>query len=355
MIEHANIIYMPTISELGGIETWVYEMVKKYKNYDIAVVSKRCDETQAKRIRQYCRLYIYNNEQIKCKVALINYDQSIIDYIDMEADIYQVIHADYTNTAIYDHRPKPHPRIKAFIAITKFLQDGMRDLLKPNDVILSRNPLTIDDEKPLIFVSATRLHKHKGVQRMQKMIDEMDRAGISYLWYVITGDIGCLSGKNVIFIQNRLDISKFLSQATYVALLSDSEACSYTLSEALYRNIPIITTPLPYLEEMGYKDGVNGYTIEFDCSNIKAVVEKIKNVPKFTFKRLEDGYDKILSHDKSKYEEDKIKNILVKPIMRYFDLEENEWKDTDSEPWLVNKMRADKLVFKKRVKIVDNP
>ena len=30
-IRHSNIIYMPNISELGGIETYVYEMVKKYK------------------------------------------------------------------------------------------------------------------------------------------------------------------------------------------------------------------------------------------------------------------------------------------------------------------------------------
>ena len=54
MIKHANIIYMPTISALGGIETYVYELAKKYGDYDIAVVSKKCDPQQAKRIRKYC-------------------------------------------------------------------------------------------------------------------------------------------------------------------------------------------------------------------------------------------------------------------------------------------------------------
>ena len=82
MIEHANIIFMPTISALGGIETYVYELVKKYKDLDIAVVSNSCEENQAKRIRKYCKLYIHHGEQIKCKVAIINYDQSIIKYIN---------------------------------------------------------------------------------------------------------------------------------------------------------------------------------------------------------------------------------------------------------------------------------
>ena len=58
IIKHSNIIYMPNISPLGGIETYVYEMVKKYKDLDIAVVSKNCDKTQAKRIKSIAH-YIY--------------------------------------------------------------------------------------------------------------------------------------------------------------------------------------------------------------------------------------------------------------------------------------------------------
>lgn len=365
MIEHANIIFMPNISPLGGIETWVYETVKKYKDLDIAVVARQCDEQQAKRIRQYCRLYIHTGQQINCKVAFINYDQSIINYINQEADIYQVIHADYTNTAIYNHRPQPHPRIKAFIAITKFLQDGMREMLKPNEVILSYNPLTIDDEKPIIIVCPSRLHVHKGKKRMQEFANEMDRRHKNWLLICITNDIGGIDSPNVIFIPPRLDISKFLQIATYVMLLSDSEACSYTLNEALYRNIPIITTPLPYLEEIGYKDGVNGYTIEFDCSNIKDVVSKLNNVPKFNFKQLECKYDKLFAKSESKYAEDLKKNIKVKCIKKYHDIEEDEMKvpnltDSYINPtdhpnrceWITTRVRAEHLVSKGLVRIV---
>ena len=104
IIKHANIIYMPTISPLGGIETYVYEMVKKYKDLDIAVVSKNCDLNQKARLQKYCKVYIHTNEQIECKVAIINYDQSIIQFINKDAKIYQTIHADYPLAYLYIYR-----------------------------------------------------------------------------------------------------------------------------------------------------------------------------------------------------------------------------------------------------------
>lgn len=342
MIEHANIIYMPNISALGGIETFVYEMVKKYQDLDIAVVSKYCDPKQAIRIKKYCRLYIHKDEQIKCNVAIINYDQSIINYIDDSAEIYQVIHADYTNS-IYVDKPKPHPRIKAFIAITKYLLNSMSKYLKPNNMILSYNPLTVEDNKTIVIVSATRLHKYKGLDRMQLLVNKLDESNINYVWYVITNEDKKIKGDNVIYIQNRLDISKWLNQADYVCLLSDSEACSYTLNEALYRNIPIITTPLPYLKEIGVEDGVNAYIMNFDGSNVQHIVDNITNIPKFNFKRMEDNYNHIFKKVKTKYKEELNMDVKVRCINGFFDLE-FATNRVPGDEWITKKARADVLV-----------
>ena len=362
MIEHANIIYMPNISPLGGIETWVREVVEMYKDYDIAVVSKFCDENQKKLINQYCKVYIHTNQPIICDVIFINYDQTIIPFINDGADIYQVIHADYTQPIYSENvRPKPHPRIKSFIAITKFLENQMRDMLSPNKVIQIYNPLTIHKiKKPIIIVSATRLHKHKGFDRMVKLVEELDKKNISYLWYVITGDLyNTIDSPNVIFIKNRLNIDRFLAIADYVALYSDSEADSYTLKEALYRNIPILCTPLPYLEEIGVKDGVNAYIMDFDCSNIDHTVENITNIPVFKYKKQKNEYDKLLSNKKSHYIEDKNKKVKVHCIRTYYDIEENELKtpnlnDPYEEPekhpnrcrWTTRNERAEFLISK---------
>lgn len=294
-------------------------MIKKYKDLDIAVVSKVCDKIQAQRIRKYCKLYIHKNQRIECKVAIINYDTSIIDYINKEAKIYETIHGDYYNIEVYKgKKPPTHDRITGYIAITKYLQGKVKELIHKDNVIMCYNPLTVEqEEKPLILVSATRLHKYKGVARMQKLVDALDNAGINYIWYVISNDIDVIKSPNVIFIKNRLDITKWLTQADYVVLLSDSEACSYTLNEALYRNIPIISTPLPYLEEIGVKDGINSYIMEFDCSNVNDIVNKIQNVPKFKFEKLKDDYINIFAESKSRYEEERKMKVKVKAIIDF--------------------------------------
>lgn len=292
MIKHSNIIYMPYISELGGIETYVYELVKKYRDLDIGVVTKQCDEKQRTRIAQFCPVYIHRGEKIECDVAIINYDQDIIRYINDNAKIYQTIHADYTKD-IYKEKPKPHKRVEAFITITKYLDKKLDYLGKR---IMSYNPLTIENHNYITIVSATRLHKYKGADRMLQLARAMDRLGIDFIWYILTSDKYVINHPKMITLDPRLDTYKWLDIADYVCLLSDSEACSYTINEALYRNIPIITTPLPYLKEIGYKDGVNGYTVEFNCSNVDDVAKKLLDIPKFNFKHLEDKYDKIFTN-----------------------------------------------------------
>lgn len=57
MIKHKNIVYVRDISPIGGVETYVYELIKKYRNLDIAVVCRTCDPVQKKRLNSIV-LYI---------------------------------------------------------------------------------------------------------------------------------------------------------------------------------------------------------------------------------------------------------------------------------------------------------
>ena len=70
----------------------------------------------------------------------------------------------------------------------------------------------------------------------------------------------------------------------------------------LFRNKPVIVTPLPYLEEIGVKDGKNAYIMEFDGSNVDKIAKNITKIPKFEFKKFKDNYDKFLIKSKSTYE-----------------------------------------------------
>ena len=146
---------------------------------------------------------------------------------------------------------------------------------------------------------------------MIQLANALDNAGIEYIWYVFTNDTDAIKNPNIIYMQPRLDCYKWLAHASFLVQLSDTEACSYSINEALYRNIPVVVTPLPYLKEIGVEDGKNAYIVEFDCSNINEVARKMVNIPKFEFKHLEDNYDKLFTKTKSFYNKEYIDSIAV--------------------------------------------
>jgi len=354
-IEHSNIFYIRDFSELGGVETFIWEMVKKYKDLDIAVVYKNANPKQVERVRKYCKTYQHIKQLIKCKVAIINYDVSIIDYIDEKAKIYQVVHGDYENPA-YTWKPPTHPRIKEYICITKYICESFKRITGNNNIRLSYNPLTIEEpKKKIVLISATRLSKIKGKDRMVKLARALDNNGINYIWYVFTNDRDTIQSSNVIYMKPRLDTSYWLEQADYLVQLSDTEGCSYSINEALYRNIPVIVTPLPYLEEIGVKDGVNSYIMNFDCSNIDDIVENIQNKPSFQFKKLEDSYKDILAKSKSYYKEEKDMKAKVRALKKFEKIKDAERNvyPKEGEEWVTSFERAELLASHNVVEIVE--
>lgn len=345
VIEHKNIFYIRDFGEIGGVETFTYEMAKKFKEYDIAVVYVTASQGQLDRLKPYCKTYRHYGQRIKCKVAIINYDISIIDFIDEGAKIYQVIHGDYEHPA-YQWKPPTHERITKYIAVTKHVEESFKRLTGLINVIQEYNPLSIDDKPYLKLVSATRLSKIKGKERMIRLANSLTCAGIDFIWYVFSTDVDSINNPNVIFMKPRLDVSKWIREADYVVQLSDTEACSYTINEALYRNIPVVVTPLPYLDEIGFKDKKNGYVLEFDCSNVDDVVKRMAKKPKFTYQHLEDNYLKLLNKTKSKYKAEQTKFVKVKCISGYFDMQLHREVQLD-EVLMVDSIRAKELISNK--------
>lgn len=318
MIQHDNIFYVADINVIGGVETFLWELVKKYKKYDMAVVYRTGNQEQINRLKKYCMVYQHSNQKIKCKVAIINYDVSIINYIEEGADIYQVIHGDYSNP-IYTWKPLTHPRIKKYICITDYMMNTFAKISGCTNTLLSYNPLTIDaeDDKLLILVSATRLTKIKGKDRMIQLANALDNVGIKYIWYVFTNDTNAINNPNVVYMKPRLDVRRWISKADYVVQLSDTEALCYTMVEALCMGIPVICTPFPFLDEIGVKDGKNAWILNFDLSNMEHIVKNINKKLEFNFKLKEDRYDELLSHTPSHFKEDKTMKVKVEALDTY--------------------------------------
>ena len=350
VIEHDNIIYMNDIPLIGGTTTYVLEMAKKYKDRDIAVVYKTVDPQILNKLIPYCKTYRLTDEDtIKCKVAIINYDSSVCEQI-AEGKIYMVFHGDYSHEA-YQVYPELDKRITGYIALTDYLKKVVKEKFGIT-AKKSYNPLSVEKDKPLVLLSATRLSEIKGRDRMIKLAEALDKAKVNYIWYVYTNDERKTNNNNIILMEPRTDIERIINTADYVVQLSDTEALSYTINEALYRDIPVIVTPLPYLDEIGVKDGENCYIVNFDCSNVDEVAKKITKKPKFKFEKLKDSYDTILAKGKSQYQEDLKTKVQVKLIIDdFFDLADQVHRSIN-DVWYTNKNRADYLESLGYVEIV---
>ena len=150
-----------------GIETYIFELARKYKNYDITVVFKTGDIEQIKRIRKYVRTIRYNGQKFKCKKAFFNYETDIIDNIEAE-EYYQIIHAMFKTQCI---QPRINTKINKYLCVSKSAGKEWEELtgIKP---ILCRNPLQITDEEKksvLYLISATRLTAEKRKKQNDKI------------------------------------------------------------------------------------------------------------------------------------------------------------------------------------------
>lgn len=356
IIKHDNIIYARNINVIGGVETYVYELAKKYQDKDIAVVCKTIAPKQRERLEKLCRVYIHTNQQIECKVIITNWDTSIIKYVNKEAKVYTGLHTDYSHYS-QGVLPVDDERI-TYIGITEISMQHFIELSGIKDrVVLCRNPLSVEKkEKPLILMSATRLTQEKGGARMLELANELDNLGVNYIWFVFTSNEypndPVWRNENVIRMDNRLDLDYFYSLADWYVQFSEVEGDSYSLKEALYRGIPIAVCELPYFKEIGIEDGVNAVYLDIDCKNVKNVAQRMLKPLKFNFEPIKDGYDDIIVESKSHYKEDLKMQVKVKVLKPFKDLEENKQRVIDEE-YITNKVRADYLVENDAVKIIE--
>ncbi len=320
-INHANIFYVRDIHRIGGVETFVYELAKKYKDYDIAVVCKNVAPEQAKRLKKFCKVYIHTNQKINCKVIITNWDTSIYDYVNEDAKKYTVLHTDYSNPTEYLGLPEDRPDI-TYIGITESSKKAFEDITKIDRTILCRNPYELEEDEPLlVLLSATRLTDIKDGGRFYTLANTLQELGINFIWYIVTTDEyednPVWTNKNVVHIPNRLDVGSLMKKADWYVQLSICEGDSYSLKEALYRGLPIVVCDLPYFKEIGIEDGVNALFYNSDNSNTKEIAEKMKKPLKFKFNKVQDGYNELLDKTKSHYEEEKNMRYKVRATNKY--------------------------------------
>lgn len=348
MIEYGNVFYVANFNIIGGVETFIYELARKYSDYDITVIYKTGYSNQINRLKKYVRVKKYNGEKIKCKKAFFNYETDIIDNI--EADEYiQLIHAMFKTQGI---TPRPNSKITKYLGVSKAASKEWEELTGIK-CEYCRNPLSItkEERKPTLYlISATRLTAEKGKNRMIILADLLDKANQPYLWLVFTNDKDAIDNPNVVYMKPRLDIRPFIASIKgrgYGVQLSDCEGDCYFTRECEGLGVPLLVTPIPSFKEQGLVDGENCYYLPFDMSNID--VEKImNNIPQYDAYIKEDSWNKMLNNKKSTYQEELNKRYLVEalPIYTEKEISDNELERIPhiGEQWIVSGERLDVLL-----------
>lgn len=315
--EADNIYYFSVISEIGGIETFFYQLAKKYSDRNLTIIYREANEKQLKRLRKYVQCIPYCGQKIKCKKAFFNFNTDIIN--DVEAEEYiLVIHGDY-KTMIeqgqIDAAPG-HEKIDKYVGVSKNACEAFTKVTgKPCE--LCYNPIEIEEPKQVLnLISATRLTREKGKQRMELFAKALDDAGIPYLWTVFTNDTNAINNPNIIFMKPRLDISNYIASADYLVQLSDNEGYCYSVVEALGLGTPVIVTPCPVFNEIGVVNKKNGYILPFDMKDF-SVEDIYMNIPKFYYLPFRDKWGELLTNSKSDYQNKKDKKFKVQATGAY--------------------------------------
>ena len=338
---YTNIFYFDRLNKIGGVETFFYEIAKKYCDNDITVFYSYGDLKQIQRLKKYIRVIKYTGQNIKCKKAFFNYSLKPIDNIEAER-YYEIIHANYKDLGI---RPNVHDKINEYIGVSQSVCDVFTELTGL-PCTLCYNPITIEKPKRVLYlISATRLTREKGKDRILKLAKALDDAEIPYIWTIFTNDTKEIKHPRIIFMEPQLNIRDYIAKADYTVQLSDTEAYCYTMIESLLLNVPVIITPWACLKELNITNDY-GFILPFDMANIP--VDEIYN-KKFNFKYnlKPDNWNQILELSKSTYKEELDSIYTVEALSAY---QNNRLVDAElghipepGEVWDVSKERFDLL------------
>ncbi|MDY0199121.1 MAG: glycosyltransferase, partial [Tenuifilaceae bacterium] len=343
------VMYLRFISKLGGVETFVYEWIKRFhKEHDILFLYDEADPQQLLRLRQMVKCQIYKGEKVECETYLnVNFNKNIADnvkaklYLDMCHTDYDAMGWQYTT----------HPKTDITLCVSKVVEKALKKQypkLKTEVV-----PNLLEQPKPkrtLFLVSATRLSWEKGYWRMKEFAKRLNERKIPFTWLVFTNDLPDEEIDGFVFMKPRLNVLDFVARADYLVQLSNTEADPYSPKEALSVGTPIITTNYPSTYETGMEVGKNGYVLDMELENLDEVIE---NMYKHTLKPkpMTNDYDTAwLKHlgkkTKSSYKYDK--NEKIEDILEDIWIAKRRLKDDEGK--IVKKGEVAKLYSSQRIR-----
>lgn len=342
------VIWTDKTFAIGGIETFIYSFCLNMKQYyDIIVLYNEMDIEQIRRLQPHVKV-LKNNLKTKiiCDNLLVNrITDSVPNNIIYNKKI-QMIHC----CKLVDNW-KVNQNNDVIIPVSSTVKESFKeDIGEHKNEVINNLMYPIEKKRILRLITGTRLTFEKGKDRIITLAKELNKKQIPFIWTIFTDTPLKEKIDGVVCMPPTLDLTSWIAASDYLIQLSDSEAFCYSLVEALSLGIPVITTPLPILDDIGFEEGINGWTVPFDMNNIDNIIDNIYNIKlNFNYKYdntpIIEKWRHVLGNTQPlntyKYTPEKIVKIRV--IKAYYDIELQE----DKKPQDIvetNMVRAELIV-----------
>lgn len=289
-------IYQSYLSEVGGVETALYNICLALKDYyDVLVLYDSGAKEQLKRLRKIVDIeQIDWNKKYECDILIRN---SVWNRPpeNITANKYiEIQHADYMHLkeeGLLESQYQPWDKIQTHVACGEYV-GKMYKKATGNDCEVIRNILAPKQETQHIyrFITCSRLTKGKGYERMLQMCQMLKNANIKFQWDIFTDTEIKREYEEMIIHKPTYDIFDYVSNADYTVLLSDSEGLPYTVQESLQYDTPCIVTNVGGSAEL-IKDKVNGYVVPLDMNFDINIIKKIPKIKDYQGTTAKDWCD----------------------------------------------------------------
>ena len=284
------LIQMTYLNAIGGIETALETVGRTYKDADITFVINAWQDggqQQIERLRQYHKVVLDQdrNGHHEADVALIFTPimQDVPwDTIDAPK-VYQFIHSDIKGLMQYpqwqDFKWTPNSKITKVLSVSTTARDSLKEALGIDSEVVPNIFNPRDDR--LVFLFMARATSEKGLDKALEMAHRFDEAGKDYVLLIasLVDPYGTLwptirDNPRIIYLGPSIYNDVFYRCSDYLISMSASESWGYSIREALAHKCAVIGSKIPEIEKV-VKDGVNGYLLNDDLSNLD--IDKIFN------------------------------------------------------------------------------
>ena len=339
------VLYSSNIGQIGGVETFIYNFcLNMAEKYDIVVLYDQMDDIQKTKLSTVAKCYKNNNTNVVyCDTLIMIRIKDTIPANIRYQKVIQTVHC------VKQQDFKIPKGRDAVVCVSKASKDSFGTEADGAKVINNMSDFKWV-EKALILVSATRTNasdKGKNEERMLHLAKLMKRNHIKFVWLYWGNNPIPNVPENLIYMGAEPDVKPYIKAADYLVQLSDQEAYSYSLLEALCVGTPVIVTPLSQNKDMRIKDGVNAHIVPFDFDDTYDV-KKFLEIPKFIYNhdnsRLVRKWVDVIENTKPRSAS--FKNpVMVKVKITYKDLQLERLLNA-GEVLQMESERADELVMK---------